>query len=44
MGTSGFRRYFLQMRGGFTLSGVIGGVAVEESGEGFFETWRPRDD
>jgi hypothetical protein len=44
MGTSGFRRYFLQMRGGFTLSGVIGGVAVEESGDGFFETWRPRDD
>lgn len=40
MGTSGFRRYFLQMRGRFRLSGVIGGVPVEESGDGFFETWR----
>lgn len=44
MGTSGFRRYFLQMRGEFTLSGLVGGVAVDENGDGFFETWRARDD
>jgi len=41
MGTSQFRRYFLQMRGRLRLSGTIGGRAVEESGDGFFETWRP---
>ena len=40
MGTSGFRRYFLQMRGRFHLAGTIGGSRVEESGDGFFETWR----
>lgn len=40
MGTSGFRRYFLQMRGEFQLTGRLGGVAVEENGSGFFETWR----
>ena len=40
MGISGFRRYFLQMRGEFRLSGLIGGAAVEEEGDGFFETWR----
>ena len=39
MGTSGFRRYFLQMRGTFHLAGVMGGTPVEESGDGFFETW-----
>jgi len=40
MGTSGFTRYFLQMRGAFRLSGRIGGKVVEENGDGFFETWR----
>jgi hypothetical protein len=40
MGTSGFRRYFIQMRGAFRLSGRIGGAPVAESGDGFFETWR----
>jgi hypothetical protein len=43
MGTGGFRRYFLQMRGRFRLSGSIGGAAIEESGDGFFETWRTGD-
>lgn len=35
-----FRRYFIQMRGGFTLTGRLGGSAVADSGAGFFETWR----
>jgi hypothetical protein len=43
MGTSGFRRYFLQMRGRFRLTGTIGGRPVEERGDGFFETWRVAD-
>jgi hypothetical protein len=41
MAASGFQRYFLQMRGRFRLSGTIGGRALEETGDGFFETWRP---
>jgi hypothetical protein len=40
MGTSGFRRYFLQMRGQFRLTGSLGGTAINETGDGFFETWR----
>ena len=40
MGASGFQRYFIQMRGEFRLTGRIGGVAIEEKGDGFFETWR----
>jgi hypothetical protein len=40
MAASGFQRYFLQMRGRFRLTGVIGGRALDESGDGFFETWR----
>jgi hypothetical protein len=38
-GTAGFRRYFLQMRGRFTLAGRMGGAAVHDSGSGFFETY-----
>lgn len=40
MAASGFQRYFLQMRGHFRLSGTLGGRALEERGDGFFETWR----
>jgi hypothetical protein len=40
MGTSGFQRYFLQMRGRFQLDGVINGTPISEGGDGFFETWR----
>lgn len=40
MSTSSFRRYFLQMRGDFTLSGTLAGSPITETGEGFFETWR----
>jgi hypothetical protein len=39
MGTAGFRRNFLQMRGRFAAEGKIGGVAVADSGRGFFETY-----
>jgi hypothetical protein len=34
-----FRRYFLQMRGRFTLEGRLAGAAVRDSGRGFFETY-----
>lgn len=34
-----FRRYFLQMRGRFRLTGRLTGAAVSDSGEGFFETY-----
>jgi len=34
-----FRRYFLQMRGRFTLGGRLTGEAVADSGAGFFETY-----
>jgi hypothetical protein len=34
-----FRRFFLQMRGRFTLRGKLGGVPVADSGMGFFETY-----
>jgi hypothetical protein len=39
MGTGGFRRVFLQMRGRFSLSGRVLGKAVADSGTGFFETY-----
>jgi hypothetical protein len=39
MGTGGFRRVFLQMRGRFSLSGRALGKAVADSGSGFFETY-----
>lgn len=39
MGTSGFRRVFLQMRGRFTLMGRLLGQTVADSGMGFFETY-----
>ncbi len=36
---SGVPRYFLQMRGRFTLSGRVTGEAISDSGMGFFETY-----
>ena len=42
MGTGGFRRVFLQMRGRFSLSGRVLGKAVADSGTGFFETYVSR--
>jgi hypothetical protein len=39
MGTGGFRRVFLQMRGRFSLSGRVLGQTVADSGTGFFETY-----
>ena len=36
---AGFRRYFLQMRGQFSLAGSLAGEAAEDSGSGFFETY-----
>ncbi len=35
----GLERVFLQMRGHFTLEGRVGGVAVADEGQGFFETY-----
>jgi hypothetical protein len=39
MRAEGLRRYFLQMRGRFTLTGHLSGQAVTDSGSGFFETY-----
>jgi hypothetical protein len=39
MGTGGFRRVFLQMRGRFTVRGRLLGETVADSGMGFFETY-----
>ena len=39
MGAAAFRRYFLQMRGRFTVTGRFGTAAVADSGAGFFETY-----
>ena len=39
MGVGGMRRAFLQMRGGFRLTGRLGGEAVADTGMGFFETY-----
>jgi hypothetical protein len=36
---AGLRRYFLQMRGRFTLRGRMAGEAFADSGQGFFETY-----
>jgi hypothetical protein len=36
------RRTFLQMRGGFELSGTVLGESVRDSGQGFFETYLTR--
>ena len=38
-GLSGSRRYFLQMRGPFTLEARLAGETVADSGLGFFETF-----
>jgi len=42
MKAAGVHRLFLQMRGGFRLTGRIGGAEVSDTGHGFFETYRPR--
>jgi len=39
VGFGGERRYFLQMRGAFTLRGRLTGAALADSGLGFFETF-----
>jgi hypothetical protein len=39
MGSGGFHRVFLQMRGRFSLAGRLDGHAVADSGSGFFETY-----
>jgi hypothetical protein len=39
MGSGGFRRVFLQMRGRFSLSGRVLGQTLADSGAGFFETY-----
>jgi hypothetical protein len=44
MSASAFRRLFFQMRGRFELEGRLGGVAVSDTGRGFFETYRTRRD
>ena len=41
MSAGEFRRVFLQMRGRFTLTGIVAGEAVVDSGMGFFETYLP---
>lgn len=41
MTAGGMGRTFLQMRGEFTLDGSVGGIAVADSGVGFFETYVP---
>jgi hypothetical protein len=39
MTAAGMDRRFLQMRGGFTLEGKVGGSPVADEGSGFFETY-----
>lgn len=39
IGAGGFRRVFLQMRGGFTVTGRLLGQTLADSGTGFFETY-----
>ena len=36
---AGFHRYFIQMRGRFTLAGKLAGAIASDSGAGFFETY-----
>ena len=38
-GAGGFGRWFLQLRGEFTLEGTAAGTRVSETGRGFFETY-----
>ena len=38
-GAGGFGRWFLQLRGEFTLDGTAAGTKVRETGRGFFETY-----
>ena len=42
MSAGSFRRTFLQMRGDFTLRGRVGGNALQDEGQGFFETYLTR--
>jgi hypothetical protein len=42
MSAGAFRRTFLQMRGDFTLRGRVGGNALQDEGQGFFETYLTR--
>jgi hypothetical protein len=39
MGVAGLRRFFLQMRGDWTLEGRVGGATITDRGAGFFETF-----
>jgi hypothetical protein len=41
-GVGAQQKRFLQMRGEFRLEGKVGGVAVADSGTGFFETYVPK--
>jgi hypothetical protein len=38
-GAGGFGRWFLQLRGEFTLEGTAAGIRIGEKGRGFFETY-----
>jgi hypothetical protein len=38
-GVGGMQRAFLQMRGSFTIQGKVDGVALADTGQGFFETY-----
>lgn len=38
-GTAGLERFFLQMRGTFSIQGVLGGEPISDRGAGFFETY-----
>jgi hypothetical protein len=40
-GPASRQRYFVQMRGSFSISGRISGRVVTDSGSGFFETYVP---
>ena len=42
MSAGSFRRTFLQMRGEFSLRGRLSGAAVQDEGQGFFETYLTR--
>jgi len=35
----GFGRWFLQLRGEFTVEGTAGGIRFKDAGRGFFETY-----
>ena len=38
-GAAGFGRWFLQLRGAFSLEGTAGGKRISDKGRGFFETY-----